>query len=253
MGLLRDWMKSRNMKDPVRGALYVTSNTVPPMGAVSGNFTINGIVSATGLVPTAIEHQGVARVKKWPRTGQTLPVTVDRADPTRVRVEWDELPDSGDVAAQRAQQVAESMRQPGPTGGAAPTAGPTEGVTVTYSSDNIMFQHTEPTTIDASGIPGLREEILKIASDYAHDPAKMQELIHAKLIEFGVLNPDGSAGPAGHPVVPGTTFGAAGPAQPSSGQQDPAIRLRKLQELRRDGLVTDEEYTRLRAQILTEL
>jgi hypothetical protein len=128
MGLIGDWMKSKNMKDPVRGTLQVTATTYPPDNASSANFSINGIVSADGIPPTAIEHAGIARTKKWPHGGQTLPVTVDRADPTRLQIEWDEVPDSWDTARQNAQAMAEALRGGGAQAGAAAGAIPPQAL-----------------------------------------------------------------------------------------------------------------------------
>jgi hypothetical protein len=204
MGLVGDWIKSKNMKDPVRGTLQVTASTYPPDGATSGNFSINGIVSADGIPPTAVEHSGIARTKKWPHGGQTLPVTVDRADPSRLSIEWDEVADSWDTARQSAQAMADAMRTGG-AGGAAGAAGAGVG---------------------AAGIPPQALDVLR---------------------QMGI---DPSA--ANVQVVSGgeaftTTFGA--PAE----EEDPAARLRKLQELRRDELITEEEYEAQRARVLGDL
>src|SRR5690349_21778689 len=105
MGLIGDWMKAKNMKDPVKGTLQVTASTYPPESATSGNFSINGIVTAPGITPTAVEHAGIAKTRKWPHSGQTLPVTVDREDPTRLKIEWDEVADSWDRARDNAEAL----------------------------------------------------------------------------------------------------------------------------------------------------
>jgi membrane protease subunit (stomatin/prohibitin family) len=55
----------------------------------------------------------MAPIKKWPFPGQTLPVTVDRADPTRIKVRWDDMPEAGDVAKQQADALAAQMNQGG--------------------------------------------------------------------------------------------------------------------------------------------
>lgn len=201
MGLIGDWMKSKNMKDPVRGALQVTASTYPPDGASSANFSINGIVTAPGLNPTAVEHAGIARTKKWPHGGQTLPVTVDRADPTRLSIEWDEVPDSCDTARQNAERMAEAMRGAAPNG-----TGATGG---------------------AAGIP---PEALDVLRKMGIDPSGANVQVVSGGEAFS------------------TTFGA-----PADQDEDPAARLRKLQELRRDGLITEDEYEAQRARVLGDL
>lgn len=215
MGLIGDWVKSKRMKDPVRGVLQVTASTYPPDDATSGNFSINGVVSADGIPPTAVEHAGIARTRKWPRSGQTLPVTVDRADPTRLSIEWDEVPDSWETARQNAEALAASMQAQG-------------GVTTTVTN-------LGGTTIDARGIPGLRDEVMKLATS-GGSPAQIVDALRA----HGIQVPDGT------PVF---TAGA----QPPSEEEDPAERLKRLEALKRDGLVTEEEYAAQRARILGEL
>jgi hypothetical protein len=196
MGLIGDWMKSKNMKDPVRGTLQVTASTYPPDGATSANFSINGIVSADGIPPTAVEHAGIARTKKWPHGGQTLPVTVDRADPSRLQIEWDEVPDSWDTARQSAQAMAEAMRGGAQAGGDATSAIPPQALAVLKQMG-----------IDPSG-------------------ANVQVVSGGESLTFGM---------------------------PQGEEEDPAERLRKLQELKAGGLITDEEYEAQRARVLGDI
>ncbi|MGZ5315019.1 MAG: hypothetical protein ACXWGV_11635 [Solirubrobacterales bacterium] len=47
----------------------------------------------------------------WPYPGETLPVTVSRSDPTRLKVRWDDVPEAGEVARQQAEQLAAQMNQ----------------------------------------------------------------------------------------------------------------------------------------------
>jgi hypothetical protein len=195
MGLIGDWIKSKNMKDPVRGTLQVTASTYPPDDATSGNFSINGIVSADGVPPTAVEHAGIARVKKWPRGGQVLPVTVDRADPSRILIEWDEIQDSWETARQNAEAMAAAMR--GQTAAATAAAGGA-----------------------ASMIPPQAMEVLK---------------------QMGI-DPSG----ANVQVV-------SGGANFQAGEEDPAARLRKLQELKAGGLISDEEYEAQRRRVIEDV
>ncbi|MBE2315258.1 SHOCT domain-containing protein [Solirubrobacter sp. CPCC 204708] len=42
---------------------------------------------------------------QWPQQGMTLPVTLDRADPTRLKVEWDELPTAQELIQQRTEAM----------------------------------------------------------------------------------------------------------------------------------------------------
>jgi hypothetical protein len=59
----------------------------------------------------------MASVKRWPSPGTTLPVTVDLADPTRLKIHWDDVQTNKQTAMQQAEQIAEMMK-----GGAGATA-----------------------------------------------------------------------------------------------------------------------------------
>ena len=110
MGLLGDWAKSKRMSQPVRGTAQVVSATMPAEDATSANCTLNLVVSAEGLEPTAVEHTAMAKTKRWPGPGMTLPVTVDLADPSRLKIRWDEVQTNRESAQQQAEQIAEMMR-----------------------------------------------------------------------------------------------------------------------------------------------
>ncbi|MBV9380111.1 MAG: hypothetical protein JOY82_11290 [Streptosporangiaceae bacterium] len=113
------WIKGRHMRDSVRGTLRITSASYPPAAnAVYSNYRLEGVVTAPGLPPTAVTHRGMARLSKWPRPGEELPVTVDRADPARLRIEWDEVQDAADRGREQAEELAQRMR-----GGRMPATG----------------------------------------------------------------------------------------------------------------------------------
>ena len=222
-----DWIKSKNMKDPVKGTLQVTATTYPPAGATSGNYSLNGIVSGDGIPPTAVEHAGIAKTKKWPQNGQTLPVTVDRADPTRLHIEWDEVEDSWASARSSAEKMAAMMRN----GGAASAA---SGWTAGADAANAAA----PVVINASGVPGVREDLMKLAMS-----GGSPEQIMNALKEHGVQVPDAAS----------VQMFSAAAAAAAPAEEDPAARLRKLQDLKRDGLITEDEYETQRTKVLGEI
>ncbi|SFO22204.1 hypothetical protein SAMN05216330_102272 [Bradyrhizobium sp. Ghvi] len=62
---------------------------------------IDGVITAERLAATAVQYSGHDVPKrKWPHPGMMLPVTVDLADPTRFRIEWD-LVSTGPEAAEK--------------------------------------------------------------------------------------------------------------------------------------------------------
>jgi hypothetical protein len=88
---LRSRWRARRMRDPVRGTLVVTSASTIDPATRSRVYRLHGVVHADGLVATSVAHAGVASAGRWPRSGGRLPVVVDRADPTRLKVLWDEV------------------------------------------------------------------------------------------------------------------------------------------------------------------
>ncbi|MBR0729837.1 hypothetical protein JQ636_01155 [Bradyrhizobium japonicum] len=56
------------------------------------------MITAERLAATAVQYSGYDVPKpKWPRPGTVLPVTVDLADPSRFRIEWDLAPTGRDA------------------------------------------------------------------------------------------------------------------------------------------------------------
>jgi Short C-terminal domain len=110
MGLLGDWVKSKRMSQPARGTAQVVSASMPPYDATSSNCSMSLVVSAEGLEPTPVDHTAMASVKRWPTPGTTLPVTVDLADPTRLKIHWDDVQTNKQTAMQQAEQMAAMMR-----------------------------------------------------------------------------------------------------------------------------------------------
>jgi hypothetical protein len=239
MGLFKDWAKSHKMGDPVRGTLHVSACTAADPGATSANFNLDGVVSADGIVPTAVNHSGIAKLRKWPSPGQDLPVTVDRADPTRLRIEWDEVQTGDERGAASAARLAESMRAAGSGPAVAPGAATTPGAPLDLSAlMGLAGTSGSSQVVDLRGT-GAREQILAAMGD----PEQLQATIMQTLADAGIQVPQAGGGATGFPQ-PGAVAGD---------QEDPATRLRRLESLRQQGLVDADEYARLRAQILQDV
>lgn len=87
-----------HMKDPVRGTALV-ANVNSWRGQQKGFFTVKAtlVVEADGVAKTTVEHSEAFvlagdKLDRWPSQGATIPVLVDRADPTSLRIEWDDMP-----------------------------------------------------------------------------------------------------------------------------------------------------------------
>ncbi|MBS1878555.1 MAG: hypothetical protein JST31_03480 [Actinobacteria bacterium] len=99
------------MKDPVAGeALVVSVKAVRPK---SNPVPFEGklVVSADGVPKTTVEHRErywrkgqESMIVIWPSVGQTVPVTVDRADPSRLRLDWDQIRDAAKAAVAKTEE-----------------------------------------------------------------------------------------------------------------------------------------------------
>lgn len=103
---LRNWLHNRRMSDPVAGVLRLSGCSGAPSGAKYGTCRMFGVVSGSGVGPVAVEHRCAAPTARWPRPDQSLPVTVDRADPTRIRVRWQETRTNRERALRVAEREA---------------------------------------------------------------------------------------------------------------------------------------------------
>ncbi|MGY8633970.1 hypothetical protein RAD15_15965 [Bradyrhizobium sp. 14AA] len=97
--------------NPVEGWLQVVACSPFPDAAgemvLHPRCDIDGLIIAERVAATAVRYNGYDVPKlKWPCPGTMLPVTVDLADPTRFRIEWD-LVSTGREAA---EQLAERLR-----------------------------------------------------------------------------------------------------------------------------------------------
>lgn len=99
------------MTDPVPGTLLVTASAMPSRRALFHMTRITGVISADGIEAVAVQFSGLIRTSKWPSPGETLPVTVDRADPQRFAIEWDRMANSGEQALSQAEAIADAMRR----------------------------------------------------------------------------------------------------------------------------------------------
>lgn len=99
-----------SMADPVPGTLLVTAISMPSRNAAYQMTRLTGVVSAEGVEPFAVQHSGIVRTALWPQPGSTLPVIVDRADPSRFAIEWDKIKSGADSALDNAEALAAAMR-----------------------------------------------------------------------------------------------------------------------------------------------
>ena len=95
------------------------------------------------------------------------------------------------------------------------------------------------TVIDARNVPGLRQELLDVIS-HGSNPAEIQDIVLKAMSEAQAF----TAG-----MTP-LTGGAITPISPPA--EDPLDRLKKLNDLRVSGALTDAEFEAQKAKILGE-
>jgi hypothetical protein len=98
------------MADPVPGTMLVTAASMPSRNAAFHMSRITGIVSAEGVEPTAVQYNGLIRTSLWPSPGKQLPVIVDRADPRKFAIQWDQVATTEASALGQAEALAAAMR-----------------------------------------------------------------------------------------------------------------------------------------------
>ncbi|MCU1513033.1 MAG: hypothetical protein JWO10_123 [Microbacteriaceae bacterium] len=109
------------IKDPVNAEYRLISCSASSPGAAYSNCRMEGVVTGPGVGPIAIEHNTLtAPTKKWPQPGDTLPVIVDRNDPSRLKIRWNQMPTNRERARQFAQDAAAAQAVPTPQTATAP-------------------------------------------------------------------------------------------------------------------------------------
>lgn len=111
--------------DPVAATGRLIGCSRAPRGASRGTCEMHVVVQARGLEAYHVDLQEVVRTDRWPQPGQSLPVVVSRADPRRVRVDWDRVPPAARLVTLGADALAETVDGAGGIPDAAP-AGPVE-------------------------------------------------------------------------------------------------------------------------------
>jgi len=113
------------MRDPVAGTALVvdinsflewqTSGHLQLSYMFSGPLTATLVVEAEGVPKTTVEHtEQVPRgddriISRWPDQGDTVPVMIDRAEPSRIQFQWDQMPTEQDRIARMKQAQAKRL------------------------------------------------------------------------------------------------------------------------------------------------
>jgi hypothetical protein len=80
-----------DIKDGLKGTAVVQSSSMPTPEARSYNATIWLDVHVESRDPYRVRHECMVKAGKHPWPGMTLPVVVDRENPERIDIQWEEL------------------------------------------------------------------------------------------------------------------------------------------------------------------
>lgn len=146
MGFMDGMFGQPKIKDGLSGTATVMA--VPQAGANASSYRIQMKLSVQlpGQDPYLVRYTCFASREKYPWPGSVVPVTVDRKDREKLRIEWDRVPTSDERAAQSHEQMI-AMQKGTPVAGS-PGIG---------------------TVIDARNNPELRAEILAALSNQGID------------------------------------------------------------------------------------
>ena len=86
---ISDWRAKKQMKYPERGTLRVTGFNGQHSSSSPSGARITGVITAPGVPATTVEHKTDEK-DRWAGVRE-LPVLVDRADPTRFTILWEEV------------------------------------------------------------------------------------------------------------------------------------------------------------------
>ena len=95
---------------PHGGQAKVVSRTDYHGEGIKQSCTMQLVIHGEGVPATAREVHVLVHRYKWPEPGMTLPITVDRADISKMYIEWDEVQDTRERDAQAAEALAAQMR-----------------------------------------------------------------------------------------------------------------------------------------------
>jgi hypothetical protein len=210
MGLLN------RIKDPVSG----TARVVWARPGSGSKTEAQLSITAIGVDPFEAMYTFEAPKGKAATPGASLPVTFDQERHDRLRIEWDDVPETGPTTAVAPAPAA-------PAGVPPAAAGMVEQFQKSFPGGSVSFQTR---VVDARTQP----ELLK----------PFEQMTGMDLDGDGKVG-----GAAGTPAAPGG--GAAWQVMSSSGGGDSTIdRLERLANLHESGALTDAEFAAEKAKLL---
>lgn len=117
MGFIRNTIHNHRIKDPVHGqGLVVDISDWMTQTRTPYSLQATLVVQVQGMSKVTVQHSEIVNntspvLERWPAQGDTIPVTIDRADPSRLQIEWNEIPSKRDLLQATLRQKAEARKQ----------------------------------------------------------------------------------------------------------------------------------------------
>jgi hypothetical protein len=243
MGLLS------RIRNPVSGTAQVVGCTPVPTDAMRAPCRMQLVIHALGVAPFSCEQTVETWAGKWPSPGDTLPVTFDSDHPDRLRVEWDQIPDSVDQARLDADALAASLR----AGAAVPgPPAPTVPTTITMAGG-------QPMVLGAANTEQVKAAIAKAEQKLGMDLDGDGTVAGAtagpgQQLDIGALMAQAQAAMTQlqrSGAIPGMPAAAAALGAPGApAPKDTIAELERLGDLRDRGALTDAEFDAQKQRIL---
>ncbi len=198
------------------------------------------VIQADGMAPYECKvHEWVVATSKWPYAGERLPVNIDRSDPRKVKILWDEVPTGADLAHDQAQAIIEGLQT-------------TPGSDATGADLAAQIGQLFASPADAGAEPAAPGG----GGNSGHGPAvaRLKDLFPGATVE--VHSSSGELGPEQVAKLE-RAFGmdmdgdgiVGGGVVPETGR-DEVAQLERLASLRESGALTDEEFRAAKRKVL---
>lgn len=205
---------SRKIKNPVKGTAEIIACSRHGGEGRWQNCRMQLVVHVEGHQAYPAEVHQIAPRAKWPQPGMRVPVDVDPKDSRRVKVDFDAMEDTREVARRMAAEQAAAAASGQTTMGAGMPAG---------------FTQSGPTHVNIVGDPNdLPPEKL----------AQVEQMLGMDLDGDGTVG--GTPSPGGSAVPSGGTVG----------DDDRLAKLERLASLRASGVLSDDEFEQEKRRIL---
>lgn len=263
---LSDMFRRTRLTDPVAASAQVVSASSPPRSGQNAGramCALNLVITVPGRQSVATDTACLAPLAKWPTPGMTLPVTADRSDLRRFKIDWDQVATGWDTGVAQAQQLADQINagtgaptDPGGSGIGGPKVVTTSSITINgkpaSAADIAPFETMTGMDLDGDGVIG------GAAPGGAGHPEAEPPSGHGGTWGGAtVLSGDQATAFLGT-FLAGNTPGAAARsggdgshgAATGGDASDPVARLERLSALHASGAITDAEYAEAKRQVL---